>query len=398
MRLKKLVSTVLVCAMTLSLLAGCGSSSTSSSGSTQGTDVSAEAGGESEDIIVSEDAPTIGVVFYSKTDSLGASVYSLVNTAAKELGVNVKWEIGALDNDTQISQVQNLISAGVDGIMIIPLANTVSQKVSSLCEDAGVYLSFCFRNITDDSIKETVTANPYFVGMVSEDEQGAGEHLVQSLTSQGRTNLGVAYSTPGSAVGDNRNIGIDNGIKNEKAKKLAEFSIPADGNVNTVSSGVQNFLTAYPNMDGIVFGSVSLGCGEAVVQILQSSNQDVVFSCIDTFEGMADAFANGQLATVAGGMSPDALYSFAMLYNACMETPISDSYIEASQPYLFITNEKECETFETYISNPEKITEVFTSEYIKSLSKANSADLYADSFQKMMDSYSVDWIDEQVGK
>lgn len=84
-----------------------------------------------------------------------------------------------------LTQWQNLISGGVDGIVIIPLADTVTQKTSEMCEKAGVYFSLCFRDIIDDTIRQQVTANPYFVGMTFEADYDAAKEMVKIAADAG---------------------------------------------------------------------------------------------------------------------------------------------------------------------------------------------------------------------
>ena len=160
--MKKALLIILALSMAAVLMLGGCSGAAGTTG--QPVDADTQKAEDTEDMNNGGDK-TIGVVFYSKTDALGSVVYALVNEAAKTWGLNVKWEIGGLDNDTQLNSVQNLISGGVDGIVIIPLADTVTQKTSEMCEKAGVYFSLCFRDIIDESIRRQVTSNPYFVGM-----------------------------------------------------------------------------------------------------------------------------------------------------------------------------------------------------------------------------------------
>lgn len=334
---------------------------------------------------------TIGVVFYSKTDALGSVVYALVNEAAKTWGVNVKWEIGGLDNDTQLNSVQNLISGGVDGIVIIPLADTVTQKTSEMCEKAGVYFSLCFRDIIDEEIREQVTANPYFVGMTFEADEAAAKQMVKIAADQGCTKAGVGYNSPTVPFEKQVTAGFNAGMEEYGVEKLAEYTVSDTGDANVTVSNVENFLSAYPDMDLILSGAGSQGMAEATIQLL--ANTKVKLATRDFFTGMEDAFNNGTLAVACGGMAPDALYSFAMCYNAVAGTPLSDTYMSCQQNYIFLTSAEECQAYDTYFgSDLSKVGEVYTAEYLNSLLKANNPELNAETLQAMMDEYSMDWV------
>lgn len=388
---KKIMAVVLTVCLMMVTMAGCGSGTAQQ----EGTDGQGEGTEQQTEDMDNGGDKTIGVVFYSKTDALGSVVYALVNEAAKTWGVNIKWEIGGLDNDTQLNSVQNLISGGVDGIVIIPLADTVTQKTSEMCEKAGVYFSLCFRDIIDDSIREQVTANPYFVGMSFESDYDAAKEMVKLASDAGCRNAAVGYNSPTVPFEKQVTAGFNDGIEEYGVKKLAEYTISDTGDANVTISNLENFLDAYPDMDLMLSGSGSQGIGEASVQLLR--NTGVKLATRDFFTGMEAAFEEGTLAVACGGMSPDALYSLAMCCNAVAGTPLSDSYISVQQKYIYLTSAEECKTFETYFgSDLTHVGDIYTEEYLNSLLKTNNTDLTAETLQTMMDEYSMEWIENQI--
>lgn len=400
--MKKAIAIILTMVMTAVCLAGCGNSAEPGQDSSSevveevaGEAPTETAAGNSEESMDNGGNKTIGVIFYSKTDALGSVVYALVNEAAKTWGVNVKWEIGGLDNDTQLNSVQNLISGGVDGIMIIPLADTVTQKTSEMCEKAGVYFSLCFRDIIDESIREQVTANPYFVGMTFEADLGAAKELIRIASEQGCSNAGIGYNSPTVPYEKQVTAGINEGLEEYGVNKIAEYTVSDTGDANVTTSNIENFLSAYPDMDLVVNAAGSNGIGEASVELLR--NTGVKLATRDFFTGMEEAFNDDVLAVACGGMAPDALYSFAMCYNAVAGTPLSDSYISCQQKYIFLTSAEECQMYEKYFgSDLSHIGEVYTADYLNGLLKANNDSLNEESLQALMDEYSMDWVQAQT--
>lgn len=387
--MKKLLATILAVAMILCMTA-CGSSKPAA------TEANTVAG----DAPAAVEAPEIGCVFYSVTDDLGSSVYTVCNRFASVMDLpELRWEVGKTDNDGQIDQVQNLVSAGVDGIMIIPMSDTVTLKTSQLCEEAGIYFSLCFRTITDENIRAEVEANPYFVGMVHEDEAGAAQHLLELQASLGHTNLGMMYATVGNPVGDARNVGFENGIEACNMNKLADCVVGGTTDLNFYTTNVQNFIDSYPEMNAIVMGGASGGTGETVLNAIKNYGKgtDITFTTFDTYGGMKEGFESGILVGAAGGMFPDALYSIAALYNTLMGTPLSEEPFDLLQPYLFVENMEHFDLFETYIVDKTMLLKVFTDDYMKQLSVANNPDLTLESMQALMNEYNFEWIQVQVG-
>ncbi|MEE0203099.1 MAG: substrate-binding domain-containing protein [Muricomes sp.] len=387
-KMKKILALLLTAMMVLSMAAGC-----------SGKEAEGGAGEKKDAAKKDGDKPLIGVMFYSNTDALGSQTYELINTAAETLGAETLWEVGNFDNDSQLAAIQNLIAAGVDGLLFQPMDYDFLPKVIDLCEEAEVYLGVMFGPIQSQETVEYMAQSDYFVGYSYEDEGGNAEKLVDYLYEAGRTELGVGYATPGNALADWANEGFDKKIEEHKMNVLAEYSNPLDNNVNTVSSNVQNFLSAYPDMNGMVFGGMGGGAGEAITQLLVDSKRDVKIVGRDIFEGMDKAFDAGVGAAFCGAVAPDGLYMLSCVYNAIQGNPVSDSYVELIQPALFITSSEECKLYEDYVNNTDNYTSViFDKDYYLTLSKAENPELDPETIQGMMDTYNFEWISQRVGE
>lgn len=401
--MKKLLSCVVVLALIVSLLAGCGTPATTPDTSSESAPESVAPSDEATASDSTETAATnadekhkIGVIFYSKDDSLGQSVYALCNQAAAAMNIEIVWQIGALDNDTQISQAENLISAGCEGIMVIPMADTVSEKLSNMTKGTDVKFSLCFRDLGAE-VREAVESNPNYIGTCFEDETGAAEQLVKILADQGRTNIGVGYAPPGNPMLDSRNAGVKSGLENTGSTQVGEYSIPLDGNIDKSVSSVQNLLNSYPTMNGIALVSAAVGIGEALTNLVSQSGKDVKIATFDVFDGMGTGFSNGTLAACAGGMAPDALYSFIMLANAVKGTPLSDKFEVLSQSYIFVTSAEEATIFEENVGNAENFAKIYDADFIKALDKSQTPDVTIDDLKAIQGEYSMDWVKEQLG-
>lgn len=402
MNLKKILTTAVAIATGAAMLAGCESSSTATSSASSAAS-SAEASTSSSSETGSATTTTdgdikIGCIFYSNTDALGSQTYELVNAAASTLGVETVWEVGNYDNDSQLNALRNLIAADIDGVIFQPMDYDFLPKVIDVCEEAGVYLGVMFAPIQNQETIDYLAESEYFVGYSYEDEKENAKNLVKVLGESDRKNIGVGYATPGNVLADQANEGFDEQMEEEDMTVLAEYSNPIDSNVNTVSSNVQNFLSAYPEMDGMVFGGMSGGAGEAILQLVTNSNRDIKIVGRDIFAGMESGFEAGSLAAVSGATAPDGLYMFACVYNAIKGTPVTDTYVKLVQPTLVITSVEECNVYDTYIADTDKLTtELFNDEYFKQLDKANNADLSQESIQEMMDTWTMDWVSEHAG-
>ena len=395
---KRLIAIVLVIVLAFAAFAGCATTTTTTPAATTAatttaattTGATTTAPSTGETTAVTFEKHSIGAIFYSKDDSLGAAVYATLNRAAAALNVDLQWKIGDLDPNTQIASAENLVASGVEGLVNIPLMDVVAQKVSQLCTGNDVKFANYFRSITDEAIRAQVEANPNYVGCCFEDEVSAAAQLVKIMVDQGRTKLGFGFLPPGSALGDLRNGGFNKGISEYGVTKLAEYTISYGADLQPTLASIQNFIDSYPDMQGLCAGSASVGQGEAIANLLASSGSDMKLATFDTFSGMKEAFAAGGLAAAAGGMSPDALFTFMMLFNAVDGTPLSDKPIILNQNYIFVTDVASCEAYEKYIDNPDFA--VYSDEEVVGMTKRGNPSFTVDAMKSIMADYTMEKI------
>src|SRR5690625_630626 len=137
------------------LIAGCADES-SDSDSTSGTS------SESDDLsfgLVTQ----LSVADYFATQAEGAE------EKAAELGVDLQVADGGIDVSEQLTQSQNLITAGVDALAIVPSNTDIGPRATALTDEAGIPL------VASDSPLEDGDGNPVpFVGL---DNVGSGEQV-----------------------------------------------------------------------------------------------------------------------------------------------------------------------------------------------------------------------------
>ncbi len=405
--MKKVFALLLTAAMLLTLLAGCGSEGGQpgddpAPGEEDGADPAdpdePKAPADSQNDGNSQDeAPPkykIGVILYSKEDSLGARMYSLLNDAAEALGIELVFALGDMDTPSQLTSAENLISAGCQGIWLLPLAETSSQKISALCEDNGVYLGICLRTFTDPDINEQVRGNPYFVGNILGDDYGNAKELTRILIEDfSCRELAACYAAEGSSLAY-RNEGVRDAITEYGATQLAEAT-GIDANVSAVPGYIQNFVNTNPTLQGIVLVSGTLGMGETASNTLLTMDAEgVKYACFDAFDGMVDCFNDGYLQVVCGGQAPACLYVLSMIYNAIDGHPLTESGLELRMTYLFVKSAEEAEDFLNYVENDQ--VSLYTDEEIKNMTVRFNPDFSWDGLQQVMKDYTFENIISKV--
>jgi ABC-type sugar transport system substrate-binding protein len=336
----------------------------------------------------------VGMIWYGNTDAMGGTFYSWANHAAEVLNVELVWKLGSFTTADELTDCENLISAGCEGIYFIPMDTSANLQLGNACNDAGVYWSTSNRDIIDNDVLEACEANPYFVNRIYDNSYDVCKQMVKVMAEKGIKEVCMLSGDPTDAMMVDRNKGFIDGAKEFGVKILATSQLVSGDSATNVDS-VNNFLTLYPNMQGILAVSGTAGVGEAIITALESSNREkgsIKVAAFDTFDGNKEAFENGWLAASCGGYTSECLVSFISLVNRIRGNVISDEVAVMSLSPLLITSAEEMDIFSQYVDNPE--VQLYSDDMIKSLV---GPDVKVEDYQKVLDDWSIDFVKSAVG-
>lgn len=345
---------------------------------------------------IKTDPVKLGVIFYSKDDSLGQLVYSYLNYAAQVIdNLEIQWVFGSYDAASQVADAENLIAAGVDGIMCLTLDDLAMQQIANLCNENEVYFQVMFRMPSEEETKAVLDTYEYYVGYAIEDTENTSYETIRIMSDRGIKKIGVGGNTH-SATSTLRMNGMERGCKDFNIDVLAQFDLGND--VSSVQSDVQNILDSYSDIEAIWLMSGSLGIADITVNTLRAHQESVGKTVgvitFDTFDGMAAAFEEDILWGVVGGQAPLCLQAFAALYNAIDGHPLSEEKVELLFPFLVLTDSEDLDLFEQYYNNTE--VQIYDEEIIKSMLYRYNPETSLDLLKDLSTSYSMDWIKEEI--
>ena len=380
---KKILSVILAVAMLVSasfILSSCGDNSGKQNGTTQAAD--------------SGEKQKIGMIWYGNTDAMGGTFYAWANKAAEALNVELVWKLGSYTTADELTDCENLISAGCKGIYMIPMDTSANLQLGTACQNAGVYLAMSNRDITDKDVLSAVQSNPYFVTRIKDDSYEVCKDMVKVLADKGVKKVCMLAGDPSDVMMVDRNKGFEDGAKEYGVQILATSQL-VSGDATANVDSINNFLTLYPDMQGILASSGTAGVGEAIITALNSSNREkgsVKVAAFDTFEGNKEAFEQGWLAASCGGYTSECLISFISLVNKVKGNNASDKIMELSLSPLLISSAEDMEVFSKYVDNPEVF--LYSDDLVKSLV---GPDVKEADYQKVLDNWSLDFVKEAAG-
>lgn len=276
------------------LLAACGASVPAAGGSAAASTAAAStaaasAAGTTKDIkdiniLVDMKGPGGGNPFW-------AAVEKGANDAAQTLGVKVSVQAPPAESDVpaQISQIEDAIAKGIDGIAIAPTDPAALAPVLQKAMDAGVKVVF----IDTKGQNEGVT----FIG--TNNETGAklaGDYLCKTLKSGDKVAIlqGIITQSTGKARADGAKAGLSACGLNVVAE------VPGEWDKAKGQAAMEDILTKNADLKG-VFGSndnMALGAVEAIKNA--NMNGKIVVVGFDANPDAAAAILAGDMsATVA---------------------------------------------------------------------------------------------------
>lgn len=177
-------------------------------------------------------------------------------TTCKALGVEpmVVNDEGKIENC--ITNVNNMISAGVDGIVFLGISDTLFPVVARKCEAAGVGYAF-YDHMPSPKSLAMFAKNPHFAGIAATSDLATGKNIADYAVKVG---MKKAIVVTGETT-DTTHSARTNGFK--KAFEAAGGKVLAEGyGTVTIADGMaraNDLLTAHPDIDCVYATNGDLG-------------------------------------------------------------------------------------------------------------------------------------------
>jgi ABC-type sugar transport system substrate-binding protein len=394
--MKRILAVILAAIMVMGLLGGCKSNTDGDGQDTANQDGASDSLAEKNsdesygDIETGEsgypsaeelEPHKIGVIWYGYTDQLGASVKKNMEYLGKQFNCEMVFSAAYLPEDV-VTETENLIQNGVEGIMTLSLNASMLEK----CDKAGVYLAQFCNETKDEEILGMMRNSEYFVGMVNENDTACGEAMVDDLYERGcRKIVWLAPAAGMSTNHDNRVRGIESALG-----KYDDLEVLANYRGDEMADALTNFAVTYPDMDGIILTGGAGGGTEEIYQVMSSEglSNRVIFATIDIGEGTGERLQSGDLGWIGGGQFPTSGIAFSLLYNAITGNKIleDNTYVLLRQFMVL----QSVEDYNNYVTYVEGDIPPYTGDEIKALIKAFNPEAGIDLYNTYNNSYGID--------
>ncbi|MBI3665427.1 MAG: substrate-binding domain-containing protein [Acidobacteria bacterium] len=199
----------------------------------------------------------IGVVPKGQAHIFWQSVHAGAAAAARELGVEIRWNGPAMENEysRQVQIVDSMINARVDGLVLAPTDQVALVSVVERAARENIPVTIFDSGINTENYVSFVATNNYGAG------QMAARRIGQILGGQG--NVAMMMNMPGSASTLEREKGFAEALAREfPGVRIVERQFGMSDRAKAMSVA-EDILTAHPEINGIFASNEPSSVGAA---------------------------------------------------------------------------------------------------------------------------------------
>ena len=370
-KLLKITAVICLVAMLLTLTAACGNTPSNPTAAPQ------------------DDKPAdlphykIGLVAFTNTGLWWERCYDAVNALAKEFNCEVSIAYGDTP-DAVIAAVENLCSAGVDGIIAMATGG-VTPRLVEICQASNTYLVGGYNDCTIDAGYESIASNPYWVGNVYFDEYATSYSIAQDMINNGAKNFVIFGLPPGISTSfDLRATGAMKAVEDAglTSVEVRSFALPEIANT---------FLTQYPDTDAVY--SIMYATTYITNPIMSAGYAGKLQ--VSTYDDEGDtvaAFDSGLLTHATEGGNAQAQVCFALLYNALGGAKLTNA--DGTAPHILLPYNvmKSSAEYTIFLEHSTNGKYPYSLDEVKAMMKAYNPDVTVESIEAFTSVFSTEWL------
>ncbi len=337
----------------------------------------------------------IGVEFFDYAMPLGVDVKRMIDHAAAALDCDVEYAANDFDTEKVITNVENLFASGCQAVIMCNTAEGQIPPAMQVAEQYGGKVFQYFRTLADEEIKNAAWASAGYGGQVHEDEAQVGYNLGVSMADKGCKNVGIINYTRSDLTAQTRQSGYEKAFEEKGVNIVAETWDISTG--EDAASTTEQYLAAYPEMDGLVVvgGSAESLFGAQTALENHGKIGEIVVSFTDFYEEMDADLASGKLSQIAGGHWCDPFYSFMLAYNyAAGAFGEGELPAEILTDMIYVTTPEEGAEFNKWFLGDEY---PYYAEEIQQLSITYNPDFTLDDLKEAASKISIEDVKQRHG-
>lgn len=229
---------------------------------------------------------TIGALLSDTANTFFVTMKDAIESKAKELGAKTIVLDGANDSAKDVTNMENLIAAGVDIVLYNPVNSDAASAVVEMANAAGIQIITIDRNVNGAEVISHIASDNVYGGRI------ATEKLIELMGGQGV--IAEIQGMAGASAANDRHQGFQEAVEAAGDQvKLADSQI-GDWDTTKALGIMENFLTAHPEIQAVFCANDNMAIG-AVQACQQNNRKDIFIIGFDAEQVALDAIKEGTM-------------------------------------------------------------------------------------------------------
>ena len=286
------------------------------------------------------------------------------------------------------SNVENMISANVDGALWMGMFENMFAVGPSLLENAGIPFALYDKVPSDQGMIDAIQNMNNFAGAVANNNYDAGASMAQIALDNGNKKVLIAGAEVGDPNTDARVAGFSEAFEAGGGTILSVTRV-ATGEANGEQQACDNMLAAFPEADCFYCTGENFTLQAMNVIAKTPLDHEVKVYGTDLNPTLLENLKDGTLAACSGANWVTALYSAVLLENAMDGHKLTDA--DGKAPFInnvkMVTVPADCsDLYQKFFidENP------YEEEEIQNLLYKYNPDVTLEDVTEMIDNYSLE--------
>jgi ABC-type sugar transport system substrate-binding protein len=295
----------------------------------------------------SDEPLTIGVSYPTSNSPFWQAYLDFIGSGAEQLGVTINAVSADTNEQKQVADIQNLISQGVDGMIITPQSTAVAPRLIQMIDDAGIPVVVVDRYPGYDP---GTNAEADYVAFLGPNDVQAGKGIAEALIADGGDKILALGGLDGSSVAEGRKEGLNLAV-DEAGATLVQY-LAAGETEELGLSNMESMLQAHPGDEANAVWCYNDNLCMGGIKAAQNADRmsDFVFGGMDLTPAALAAIEDGTYAVSFGGHWLQGGFGLVALYDYINGLPPKNPIVKLD---LLQVDASNIAAFnEQYIDNP----------------------------------------------
>lgn len=291
---------------------------------------------------------TIGFSFPTSNNEFWQNAVNYFKMASSDLGFTPLSDDCNGDTAEQLSDVETMISSGINALVLAPQDSSVVPGILSACNEKNIPVV-----IIDRLPDADIVAGQDYIAFVGPNDEEAGYQEAVALFNAGVKNLVAVGGIQGTSVAMGRNEGLMRALEEHPEVTLLQSDYAGE-NWDDGDKSFRNMYSAHPDLDGVWCYNDSLALSAVNVLTESGKVESVKVGGMDCLSDAVASMEANQLYFSCGGHYMMPAMASVILYDT-LNGITYDGVSNVQLNLLNVTTENVAAFRERYLDNPEPI-------------------------------------------